>query len=98
MPSHITEAPLADQDVRHLHTILLAAETGATLRWLADYDTGEVSTGVARRVGTYDGVSNHSAPDIRDQYLHISGVRELWLPVRQVVQMLADHTMTVSRP
>lgn len=89
-------SPLTAQDVAHLHEVLTAADKGATMRWVRDLDD-EVRTGVARRVGPYDGNGHRDAPDVRDQFLHVSGMVEMWLPVMDVVAMLADRTLIFGK-
>lgn len=88
----LTARALTAQDVAHLHEVITAAQTGATVRWITDGDD-EVRTGVARRVSPYDGSEHHDAPDVRDQFLHISGIIETWKPVEDVVAMLDQRTL-----
>lgn len=88
--------PLTALDVTHLHTVLAAADRGASMRWASEYDD-EVRTGVARRVGAYDGYRHHDVPDVRDQFLHVSGAVELWLPMADVLTMLAEHTLAFEK-
>ena len=92
----MTDQPLTAQDVAHLHEVVNAADKGATVRWVRDTDD-EVRTGVVRRIGPYDGTGHRDAPDVRDQYLHISGTIEMWLPVMDVVAMLAARTLVFGR-
>lgn len=89
--------PLTAQDVTHLNAVLNAASAQATVRWASETDEDEIRTGVARRVGPFDGQSQHDAPDVRDQYLHISASVELWLLVGDVVAMVAARTMIFGK-
>lgn len=96
MPNNSSDtfAPITAVEVRHLHAILDAAEHTSKMKWLSDPDADVIRTGIARRVGPFDGATQHDAPDLRDQYLHVSGTPgETWLPVRQVLHMLETRTL-----
>jgi hypothetical protein len=83
-------------DVFNLHTILDAAARGARVRWLADGNDVDILDGVARCIAHDGGGLLRADEDVRDGFLHVSGMGEHWLPVRQIMAKVSVGTFAVD--
>jgi len=81
--------PLTVGDLKALAYIKEAVRLGSRVRWQNDY--GDILDGVARAF-THDGGGflNHDTDDVRDHYVHVSGMMEYWLPVIHIVGLIRD--------
>lgn len=70
-------------DVLELYTILDAAARGARVRWMTD--NHDILDGVARCIAHDGGGFLSADEDVRDGFLHVSGISEWWLPVREIM-------------
>lgn len=94
-----------DRDLEPLTPTLLARlsilqEAGArsyTARWMLSPDETGVRRGVVRGFRTAEGNYGHGT-DVRDLHLHISGIREWFLPVRDVLTLMEAALFHVDNP
>lgn len=94
--STTTHDPLTTRDVLRIAAVLDGADRGARVRWEGPADL-DVREGIARRVSDFDGDTTHpDNVDVRDQWLHVSGVVETWLPMRDVLAWLADGCLHIA--
>ncbi len=75
-------------------TIMFDACSGRKVMWLENETTmkGEVRCFSAKPYG--EGML-HAYEDVRDGYLHISGMFEHWLPVRDVLRLIKEDKFLV---
>lgn len=74
-----------------LGELLRGADQHDRVRWAVDGDTDRVTDGVLR--GFTDANGNHwhdSDGDVRNAYVRISGTMEHFLPVSDVLELMAD--------
>lgn len=86
--------PFTIADTVHIETIMHAAQQGARVRWL---DNGDLREGVARCIAHDGGGFLQSDEDVRDGFLHVSGMFEQWLPVTKLLGMVERGEFGIER-
>lgn len=95
MSSTLTSSPLSVETVINLAKLIESARKGLSVKYF-DPATESVRDLVLREVSTYDGEHYHpEAVDVRDQFVHLSGVFEVWYPVSQVLEAMARHEFAI---
>lgn len=87
---------LTIRDVVALCTIMRAVSGTCRVQWLLD-GSEHVVEGVARAI-TRDGGGfiNGDTTDVRDAFVHVSGMIEQWLPIRDVMRMIHEGRFVIS--
>lgn len=67
------------------------------IKYLVNEDTDSIFKGVARTITQFDGESYSGSEDIRQQYLHVSGTVEMWIPVHEVLRAMMKHTFVFGK-
>jgi len=89
-----TYEPLCIADVLALNTLLTAAQRTAHVRWQTP--NGDLTDGVARAISHDGGGFLRSGEDVRDGFLHVSGMFERWVPVRYLMTLVPDGLFAVD--
>lgn len=74
-----------------------AVVRGARVEWFPNGDTtfSKTCDGVARSFAHEHGGFLNDNDDVRDEYVHVSGIFEYWLPVRDVMSWIHDGVFVV---
>lgn len=93
---HPIERSLSVAEAVALGTLLDACARGHALRWLNEH--GDVDEGVARCVVRDHGGGAFltAADDVRDGFVHVSGIVEQWLPVERCVRQLIEGELAIE--
>lgn len=74
--------PLTARDVTDLATLL----DGGRIKIARDPEFPDrIIEGVIRTITRFDGDKRTESADLRDHFVHVSGVAEFWLPVQDVL-------------
>jgi hypothetical protein len=84
--------PLTVQLLHRLAAVVDVAETGGPVTW--ETSTGRLTTAVARGITDHRG--NHWFGDVRDGYLWMSGTWEHFVPMAEVLDMVARGVMSLD--
>lgn len=85
--------PFTIRDAVAVNKIIDAAQRCAHVRWL---DDGDIAEGVARCIAHDGGGFLGGDEDVRDGFLHVSGITERWLPVVDLIGMVARGEFAVD--
>lgn len=78
-----------------LADILRACQGNLRVRWAVHGDVAVITSGTARAITTHDGALWGDG-DVRDAYVWISGTFETFMPVREVLALMADSLFVVA--
>lgn len=92
----MTNEPLTISQATYLATLLTACQSNARVKWAVDGDTDRILDGVARAITHEGGGFLSRDEDVRDGYVWISGTFEHWLPVRDVLDLMAQYLFVVN--
>lgn len=79
-----------------LADLMRACQGNQRVRWALDADHTEVRSGVARAFTKADGNFVGRDTDVRDAYIWISGTFEVFMPVRQILDLMNEHLFVVE--
>jgi hypothetical protein len=84
--------PMTHGDILTAARIIDGCRRDARVTWAADGDVSRLLTGTMRHVtnGAGDGAHADTSRDIRGQFVRISATFEHWLPVADIMAMLAE--------
>lgn len=93
----MTDRPiLTVSELNALATLLRAVQTCAKVSWI-DPNSERVIDGTARCFAHFGGGFLGQEDDVRDHYVHVSGLFESWLPVADVIPIVKAGTFCVQR-
>lgn len=87
--------PLTIADVLDLNVILTAAQRCSHIRWL-NRESGAICEGVARCIAHDQGGFLSADEDVRDGFLHVSGIGEQWIPVGDLMKLVREGGFAVD--
>lgn len=93
--SNLSSVPLNATTVMWLAKLIQARDC-QRIRIQRNPQVDAILDATIREITPFNGRENTGAQDIRDQFLHLSSMVEIWLPVSEVVAALEGRTAFIQ--